>query len=77
MKELEEGTCGFVLEADDPEYDCQICSANLEQQGQPPCEANAGDYEFVADSGERVFICAACFEKLFSPEQQGDENLSR
>ena len=57
--------------------DCQICSANLEQQGQPPCEANAGDYEFVADSGERVFICAACFEKLFSPEQQGDENLSR
>jgi hypothetical protein len=56
MKELEEGTCGFVLEADDPKYDCQICSANLEQQGQPPCEANAGDYEFVADSGERVFF---------------------
>jgi hypothetical protein len=42
MRELEEGTRGFVLEAGDPKYDCQICSANLEQQGQPPCEANAG-----------------------------------
>jgi len=68
MKELEEGTCGFVLEAGDPKYDCQICSAELEQQGQPAGEANAGDYEFVADSGERIFVCTACFERLFTPE---------
>jgi hypothetical protein len=69
MEELEEGTCGFVLEAGDPKYDCQICLAKLEQEGRFACEANAGDYEFVADSGERVFVCAACFEKLFTPEK--------
>jgi hypothetical protein len=44
MEELEEGTCGFVLEAGDPKYDCQICSAKLEQEGGSTYEANAGDY---------------------------------
>jgi hypothetical protein len=57
MKELKESTCGFVLEGSDPKYDSQICSAELEQQGQPAGKANAGDYEFVADSGEFWLGC--------------------
>jgi hypothetical protein len=68
MKELAEGTCGFVLEAGEPTYDCQICAAKLEQQARPVSDANPADYEFIADSGERIFFCTACFEELCSRE---------
>jgi hypothetical protein len=72
MNELNDGTCGFVLEVGEPEYDCQICAAQLEKQGKPTCEACAAEYEFVADTGERVFFCAQCFEEYFSPEKEGE-----
>ena len=67
---VEEGTCGFVLEADDHKFDCQICLAELELRGEFACEANAGDYEFIAVSGGRIFVCAECFKQLFTAEHK-------
>ena len=73
MNELNDGTCGFVLELGKSEFDCQICAAQLENQGKLTCEANAAGYEFVSDTGERVFFCAQCFQEYFSPEKE-EEN---
>jgi hypothetical protein len=66
MKKLPEGTCGFVRETDyDFNYRCEICAAKLEQQGRAGSNASRADYEFTADTGEHIFLCADCYQNAF------------